>query len=388
MGNRTRLREVRFTLLGTSHSLASPGELEALTTTKAAVLADLAKKHERGDILGALLISTCNRFEILLDQDPEKPVDPQRFLPNGRTSMLQLQDKAAVEHLLRVTVGLESMVKGEDQIQGQVRRAFKEAEDLNLLSRNLHMLRNRTLAAARDVRRSVGLAAKKVSLPALGADLLLENGRRLAVVGAGETARIAIDAVRRKFAGELWIINRSLDRAEKLAAHFGAHAMSLEAFSNRPPEVDGILFAVYSDRVLLEAGQIPGIEVVVDLCMPSVLGPSLSKVENLKIWDLNTIRERAARDSQSRDSALSACAGLIEAQSSALWHDLISDESRFNRVIDLHLESAVAEYEHAARGRLRHLSARDQDTIKRLIIKSAKRNAHYHLNDLRNLAVS
>jgi glutamyl-tRNA reductase len=362
--------------------------LEALTATKATVLAELAKRHEKGEILGALLISTCNRFEILIDQHPEKPVDPRQFMSAGRTTMLQLQGRAAVEHLLRVTVGLESIVAGEDQIQGQVRRAFKEAEDLNLLSRNLHMLRNRTLAAAKDVRRSVGLSAKKISLPALGADLLLENANSLAIVGAGETARIAIDVLRRKFSGELWIINRSLDRAEKLAAHFDARAMSLEEFLQQPPEVDGILFAVYSDRLLLKAGQIPSLEVVVDLCMPSVLEPSLQQEPGLKIWDLNTIRERAARESRSRDSALTACASLIEAQCSALWHDLTSDESRFNRVIDMHLESAVAEYEHAARGRLRHLSARDQDIIKRLIIKSAKRNAHYHLKDLRNLAVS
>lgn len=381
-------REVRLSLLGTSHILASPSELEELAASKAAVLAKLTRLHEQGAILGALLIPTCNRFEILIDQHPEKPIDLRQILSESKVELLALEDRDAVKHLLRVAVGLESMVAGEDQIQGQVRRAFRDSENLNLLSRNLHMLRNRILAAARDVRRRAGLCTNKVSLPALGAELMLERASRLAVVGAGETARIAIESIRRKHKGELWIINRSLDRAERLASHFDAKALSLEAYLEESPAVDGVLFAVYSDRQLLAPGHIPGLKVAVDLSMPSVLDPRLKAESDLTIWDLDTIRARATSEASSRNRALEICKDLAEAQSSVIWRKLLSNESRFNGVVDLHMESAVAEFEHAVRSQLRHLSHQDQEHVRKLLIKAAKRNAHYHLKDLRNLAAT
>lgn len=367
--------------------MAPPSKLQALAAAKALVISELGRLHESGNILGAVLIATCNRFELLIDQQPDNPIDPESLLPASDLEFLRLEDRDAVGHLLRVTAGLESMVAGEEQIIGQVRRAFKDSEDLGLLSRNLNMLRNRLMASARDVRKRSGLSANRASLPALGADLLLEHSSRIAVVGAGETARIAVQTLRRKFAGDLWIINRSIARAERLAQHFDAKAMSLEEFLLNPADVDGILFAVYSDRSLLAPMQIPGLKVAVDLSMPSVLDSELNRQANLSIWDLDSITERAASEAESRRQSLTVCRKLAESQTGVLYRDLLSDKDRFSGIIALHVESAIAEFEHASRSQLSHLSNEDRELVRKVLVKAAKRNAHYHLKDLRSLAV-
>src|SRR5690606_37821150 len=101
------------------------------------------------------------------------------------------------EHLVALVLGLDSLVPGEAQIVGQLRAAFRGADDCGLLGRALHVLRNRLLEASRDLRPALGLDGRVPSIASLAAERLLGAGPRLAIVGAGETGRLALEALRR-----------------------------------------------------------------------------------------------------------------------------------------------------------------------------------------------
>src|SRR5690606_40718954 len=125
------------------------------------------------------------------------------------------------------------------------------------------------------------------SVASLAADELLCAGPALMVVGAGETARLAIETLHRRGARDLWIVNRTVAKATALARHFGYRALSLADFRARRPAVDGILFAVHGGQPLLDAPSAHGLSCVVDVSQPSVIDPSLHEVAGLTVLDLD-----------------------------------------------------------------------------------------------------
>ncbi len=271
-GSAMPLVMTRLTLIGSDFSRVPPSQLRALSQDSERIRTRLVELRASGRILGGFLLSTCNRVEVLLDLPAEhdslvSPDDVARTVLGdvGDLPLRQLHGQDCVRHLLSVATGLESMVLGEEQILGQLSRSFALSEEL----------RTRVMAAARDLRRRTGLTRADRSVGAVAADELVEAGPSLMVVGAGETARLALDVLRRRGVTNVWIVNRTLDKAEALARHHGGRALSLEEFLRHPPEVDGILFAVHSERPLLTAERCTGrLRRVVDVSQPSACAAS------------------------------------------------------------------------------------------------------------------
>ncbi len=390
------LAMTRLTLIGSDFSRVPPSRLRDLSQDSERIRTRLVELRASGRILGGFLLSTCNRVEVLLDLPSEhdslvSPDDVARtvFGDVGDLPLRQLHGQDCVRHLLSVATGLESMVLGEEQILGQLSRSFTLSEELGLMSRALHMLRTRVMAAARDLRRRTGLTRVDRSVGAVAADVLVQAGPTLTVVGAGETARLALDVLRRRGVADVWIVNRTLDKAEALARHHGGRALSLDEFLRQPPEVDGILFAVHSDRPLLTADRCPKrLRRVVDVSQPSVLDPSVRAVEDLEVVDLDALGALLADEAARLEEVAALGRSQVTAQAECIWGQVANPGADLGRVVDLHVESAQEELQRALRGPLAHLGETEQEAIRQLVLKTAKRNAHFHLKDLRQLARS
>jgi glutamyl-tRNA reductase len=383
----------RLTLLGSDFSRVPPSKLRALSADSERIRTRLVELRAAGSIKGGFLLSTCNRVEVLLDL-PEShdrsmaPDDVARTVLGevGEVDLRQLHGQDCVEHMLAVATGLRSMVLGEEQIMGQLSRSFALSEELGLMSRPLHMLRTRILAAARDLRRRTGLSRADRSVGAVAADELVAAGPELMVVGAGETAKLALDVLRRRGIRNVWIVNRTLEKAEALARHHDGRALSLDAFLRDPPRVDGILFAVHSDRALLDPARAQGLRRVVDVSQPSVLDPALREVEGLEVIDLDDLGALANRETARLQEVARLAEAQVRAQAECIWAQVGQKDADLGKVVDLHVESALEELERALRGPLAHLPEADREALRQVMLKTAKRNAHFHLKDLRQLA--
>jgi glutamyl-tRNA reductase len=395
-GSAMPLVMTRLTLIGSDFSRVPPSQLRALSQDSERIRTRLVELRASGRILGGFLLSTCNRVEVLLDLPAEhdslvSPDDVARTVLGdvGDLPLRQLHGQDCVRHLLSVATGLESMVLGEEQILGQLSRSFALSEELGLMSRALHMLRTRVMAAARDLRRRTGLTRADRSVGAVAADELVEAGPSLMVVGAGETARLALDVLRRRGVTNVWIVNRTLDKAEALARHHGGRALSLEEFLRHPPEVDGILFAVHSERPLLTAERCTGrLRRVVDVSQPSVLDPGVRGVAGIDVIDLDALGTLLADEATRLEEVAALGKAQVTAQAECIWGQVANRGADLGRVVDLHVESALEEFQRAVRGPLSHLGESEREAIRQLVLKTAKRNAHFHLKDLRQLARS
>ena len=251
-GSRQEISMAELLALGISHKTAPLELRERLALTEGRAVGVLGELVERGEILEAAAISTCNRTELYLSR-------PTRSRPRRRRSgcsparpdirptelvghLYSLRGVEAAEHLFRVTAGLDSMIIGEAEIQGQVKRAYELALVEGATGPVLNRLFRGALAAGKRARTETGdLASAALSIPSVAVELAQRtlgdlDDRRVLVVGAGETAELTARALAARGVEAIFIANRHYDRAIGLAERFGGHAVRFEEL---PEQLDG-----------------------------------------------------------------------------------------------------------------------------------------------------
>lgn len=383
-------------VLGSSHRLTAPSRLQTAVSRQEEILGQLIALQAEGTICGAVLLATCNRLEVVLDAEPD-PGSLGLFDDLTDVALHQLRDQEAVIYLLRVAAGLESMVRGEDQILGQLREAFKVAASHCLLSSPLRMLRTRLFEAAREIRKRTGLSQSRVSVAALAARKLAgapgTNIGRLAVIGAGETGRLALETLVRCGHENLLVVNRTYDRARALARHFGCEAMSLRDFlaaraRSDAPRLGGILSAVHTQEPVLHAAHVRGVRLLIDVSMPSALASDVHDVPGLEVLDLDAIAKMVAVEDARRNHNLEVADDLVRSRGKHLYKTLSGGRNGLHTVVNQHVDGALSEWTAAVRTKLRHLCKDDQEQVRQLVLRAARRNAHLHLTDLKQLVHS
>ena len=375
----------RLRLYGTDHSLTTPSRLERLSAQRENIQTRLLELQQRGVITGGILLSTCNRVEILLEVDKDESPSLATDLLGADLPLRQHADLEAITYLLGTATGLHSMVFGEEQILGQLRDAFHTAEDFGLLTRKLQMLRSRLLATAREVRRRTGLDQRPPSLASMAVEQVIGQGPRIAILGAGSTGRLLLEILARRNVKDVLVVNRTLAKAEALARHFGGSAMSLEAFTQERPALDALICAAHSNEPLVDEALAANLEVLVDISQPSVLAPALRGSTNPLTVTLDELSQIAAEKQASYNSIKET--GLIEVQARAqkLWSEVSNGRPDLGRVVDLHVEGNLSALEDAFDSQLSHLDLPDRERLREVLVKAARRNAHFHIQDLRKL---
>jgi len=240
---------VSVLVVGLSHSSAPVTTLERAVVSGDALTKLLRDVHLAENVAGSLVLSTCNRVEVYAEVDRFHGGVAAICELLARHSGLSLGELAssayvhyedrAVQHLVAVACGLESMVVGEGQILGQVRQAVKLARQHGTLGRELSDVSRLALRAGRRARAETGIDAAGQSLVTLalalaaglrgtaGGGQAALDGASVVVIGAGSMSALAVATAVRQGAGQVAIANRTPGRATRLVARYGASAASL-----------------------------------------------------------------------------------------------------------------------------------------------------------------
>lgn len=358
---------------------------------------DSAGRQALRAALGAeelLWLATCNRVEChLVHPDP----DPQAlraalsgfFAARGAAIPPEQLGAGvgaeALRHLFRVTAALESLVTGETEIAGQVRRACERATAEGRLGTLLGRATERAQACWRRVRTETDMGQLTTSV----ADLALEKvkkhfgprGPRVSlIVGVGPMSRKAAAALSRPASaaerGELLFVNRTRARAEALATRFGGRAISLEELHASPPAWIDMVFTATSasEPVLLPGDLAPALEarhaageerplIVCDLGIPRDTDPTLERTPGALVVTMEHIEWLVSLNRARHEGEL-ARAEAVVAEELARWER----EERFTQLAS---QSAW----QMLQGRLKHLSPDDQEAIARFATGLAARMA-------------
>ncbi len=206
----------------------------------------------------AVLLSTCNRTEFYVITGDEGCEQLRNWLHNDREldasfgeSLFTLDDDAAIRHIFRVACGLDSMILGEPQILGQLKDAFRHAQDAGTLGTRLGRLMQHTFAVAKKIRTDTEIGASPVSVASAAVNLANQffagfTRHTALLVGAGVTVELLAKHLSSRNIGRLFVANRNIERATELAGRFGGFALPLSEIEGTLPEADILISSTAS----------------------------------------------------------------------------------------------------------------------------------------------
>ena len=332
-----------------------------------------------------VILSTCNRLEFYLLSPDEGTalarvaayLETARGIPARRLAghLYCRSGEAAVEHLMRVAGGLESMILGEPQILGQVSRAYAEARDAGCAGPLLSHLFAAALRCGKRAHSETEIGAHTASLSHAAADLLadrLPRGSRVLVVGAGEMAALAAQAVRDHAVGELTFVNRSQGPADALAARFGGHVEPWSRLRDALIETDAVVSATGAPHVVITADDVVaalaarrGRELLlVDLALPRDVDPAADDLPGVRCYDLDRLNCAVAENRAKRAAAAPAVEAIV-AEECAAFMRWLAGRAVAPTVVDLRLKAQVVAASELART-LRRLDPDDERLAREL----------------------
>ncbi len=317
-----------ITGISVSHVRATVDEITAARArSQRARVADLLA---RPDVSEAFALQTCNRSEaFVVTDDPETGRQAlSEVAPSVREGAVRyLRHEDSLRHVMAVASGLRSLVLGEDQVLGQVRDAYHDADEVGgvgpvleeAIPKAIHVgTQARADTAINDGHTSVGTAAVE-----LAAEELTLGSARALVVGAGEMGALAARSFADYGVDELMIANRTIDRAEQVASLLQSdisatiQTTALDRVPEQLPQIDVVVSATGSDQPVLTPSTFEGVRsdlVVLDLAQPRDVAPAVTDWPELSVYDLDDLEAIADRTHQTRQAAANEVRSLIDAE--------------------------------------------------------------------------
>ena len=319
---------VRLAVIGVSHHTAPLEQRERLAYAR----------HEVGDGLDALLrasgategvlLSTCNRTELYVVEGPSDAATSVfaawslRLGADASAVGYVHRGADAVAHLYRVAAGLDSMVLGEAQIHGQVRDAWELCRDR--ASTILHRLFQGALQSAGRVRHSTQLSRGAASVSSAAVQLAKQifgslSGRHAMVLGAGETAELALACLHAEGVRAAIVANRTFERAEVLATRYGARAMHYEEAWSALPDVDVLLCSTASPVPIVTTSHMRAAAAargdrplcVLDIAVPRDVEAGVGQLDNVFLYDLDDLQDVVRASLERRRDELPAAEAMV-----------------------------------------------------------------------------
>ena len=296
-------QDLSFHVVGLSHHTASVAEREPLSLSSAECAALLSACQRVGS--SALILSTCNRLELYWTGSPNQAVWFYDLLRSrGATApLIRIAGHDAVRHLFRVAAGLDSQILGETEILGQVRRAYDAARKAGTTTREMDLIFSAALAAGRRVRRETMLGRHPASVASAAVELAAHHwgsigARDVVVLGAGEAAEGVLRALHEQQASAVTLLSRHPEKAQALAAAWGARVGELAELSPGLVEADLLFVATASARPVVTAAELAAIMsardsrelIVMDLAVPRNVEPQAREIEGLLLYDLDDLQ--------------------------------------------------------------------------------------------------
>ncbi|MGL9735599.1 MAG: glutamyl-tRNA reductase [Symbiopectobacterium sp.] len=289
-------------------------------------------------VQGGVVLSTCNRTELYLSVDERENQREQvvdwlcqfhHLNPDELKNILYWhQDNAAVNHLMRVASGLDSLVLGEPQILGQVKKAFAESQRGHSLSSELERLFQRSFSVAKRVRTETDIGASAVSVAFAACALARQIFESLLdvtvlLVGAGETIELGACHLREHQVKRMVIANRTRERAQFLAAEVGAEVITLGELDDYLAQADIVISSTASTLPIIGKGMIERTlkarrnqpMLMVDIAVPRDIEPEVSKLPNVYLYSVDDLHAIIQHNMAQRQAAAVQAESIVQQES-------------------------------------------------------------------------
>ena len=340
-------KEHQIVVIGINHRSAGIEQRELLEIEKKEIKNSLLEIFGDENVEGVLILNTCNRLEfyMLIRKDAE-PIDviSSFYEKNRGIDITGLRDvfyihsgKEAIRHLFRVISGLDSLVIGEYQIQGQVRDAYSLACDAKTLENVLHKLFHAAFRCGKVVRANTKLGSGKQSVSGVAAGLFMEHcGKKdnVVIIGVNENTRIIAKELKAAGYNNLTFVNRTLYKAEMLAEEYGGEAYALDKIMYILSNADAVFsctgapgYIVNSLMLHSLAKRNIGPRLIIDMAVPRDFNTE-GLPDKIKTYDISDLNEYLERQNKEHLKDLPKAEKIIEDEVSVFsaWTEYTGNE--------------------------------------------------------------
>ena len=376
----------------------------------------LARLSARRELSESMFLATCNRVEVFAaapnDEGAGSAVRAVRdvLAQQGGASadeamapyLYERSGREAVRHIFRVASSLDSMVLGEPQILGQVKRAYDEASAAGTLGTVLGRCMTRAFTVAKRVRTDTQLGAGTVSISSVAVDLATRifgdlAGHSVLLLGAGEMAEAAAKSLG-KGAHHIRVCNRSFERGAALAGAIGGDAVQWDALEEELLRADVVVastasreYVVTPDMVRRAMKQRKGRTLLfVDIAVPRNVDPTVHAIDNVYVYNVDDLEQQVALGLKSRESEAEAAERIVHTELVEFesWRRgllvapaIVALRTRTREVLSAELDRSFA-------GRLKHLEEGDRAVLRQLMEAATNKLLHTPTTRLRAGAAS
>lgn len=325
-----------LTALGINHKTAPVALREKVAFTPDSLVSALASLKQIEGIEESVIVSTCNRTEVYVKGAGEAALlldwlsafhDVKREDIEQNSYLYQQED--AVKHVMRVASGLDSLILGEPQILGQIKQAFSDAKHSGTVGAEFERLFQHTFSVAKKVRSETEIGANAVSV-AFAAVQLAKHifsalpKRSVLLVGAGETIELVAQHLKEQGVQRLAVANRTVARAENLAANLGADVLTLSQLPEHLHDFDIVISSTASQLPLIGKGMVEKAlkqrrnmpMFLVDLAVPRDIESQVNELGDAYLYTVDDLQHIVEQNLASREMAAQDAEKIIDDQAS------------------------------------------------------------------------
>jgi len=385
--------------LGISHKTAPVALRERLALTDSEgerFVADLAS----GDaILEAVAISTCNRTEVYCVVTDPVAAESELLGKLARRASIRpteladaiyaLRNCDVARHLFRVTSGLESMIVGEAEVQGQVKRAYETALAAGTTGPLTNRLFTAALQTGKRVRTETRIGEARVSVSTVAVSLAGEavgslRERNVLIIGAGETSELTARALASQGVATIFVANRRAHRALAMAERFGGTVVSLDELPMRLVDADIVVSSTSSPHAIVGVDELDVVMraregrplVLIDIAVPRDIEAACGELDGVTLYDIDDLQAIVARNLSVRGSERDGAEAVVETeiQRFARWigqlevlPTIAALREHGSRIVEQVMSENAARWESASQADLARVDAVARSVMQRLL---------------------
>ena len=328
-------------VIGLSHHSSPVALRERFAFAEARVPAVLEILRGSGIAEEAVILSTCNRVEIYAVSSLEPATafsSLRQFLVTCHEYSDPLTDEIytlaephSLHHLFKVACGLDSMVLGETEILGQLKKAYDLALQHGHTGARINKAFQRAFNVAKQIRTETNIQRGSVSVGSVAVELAEKifselKGCNVMVIGAGDTSEKTARALLSRGAASLIVTNRSLERAEQLAKELGGRAIPFDDWSSAFQNVDVVISSTSAPHYILDRAKLEPLMklrrnrplFLVDLAVPRDIEPEINFMENVFLYNIDDLQTIAGDSLKQRQQEIARCEQIIREKAAAL----------------------------------------------------------------------
>jgi len=396
-------------LVGLNHKTAPVEVRELLAFSDEACTRSLRELVDGEVLREGLIVSTCNRVEVLtstgngfLSEGTERIA---RFLSESRSlphdyfhqHLYSHADDQAVRHIFRVSSSLDSMVIGEPQVLGQVRRAYSIAVEAGTTGRVLNRLVHHALRVAKRVRTETGIAASAVSISFMAVELGRKifnslAGHTVLLVGAGEMAELAARHLVKAGASRVLVANRSDETAQRLANEFGGEAVNFACLTDHLATADIVICSTSAPDYLITKDMAREVlekrrnrpSFLIDISVPRNIDPAVGELPNLFVFDIDDLEAVVSSNIREREREAERAELIVDSEVMQFQQALRAlDIGPTLGALRKKLQDVARSEMERQRNRLGQLTPEQESAIEALLTSTVNKISHPLLSHLR-----